>query len=180
METLQWPTDRNLLQVQALQTQHETHMLATHQQMKWRKRKKMSGMRNYSRQFPNKDMLLIMGDFNAKVGADKTNCGRVMEKQRCGVICDNALLTFVWTTTVIVSTIFPQRTIHRVIWKPPDGSFISSTDHILICRKWHRSLQDVQVCHRANGNSDPYLLTFSIKQRLRKVVKQVNNGNIFM
>lgn len=55
----------------------------------------MSGMRNYSRHFPNKDMLLIMGDFNAKVGADKTNCGRVMEKHKCGVICDNALLTFV-------------------------------------------------------------------------------------
>ena len=35
------------------------------------------------------DLLMIIGDMNAKVGADNTNCDRAMGKHGCGVINDN-------------------------------------------------------------------------------------------
>ena len=38
---------------------------------------------------PQHDMLLIMGDINAKVGDDNFNCVRAMGRHRCGVLNNN-------------------------------------------------------------------------------------------
>ena len=38
---------------------------------------------------PKHDMLLIVGDINAKVEMDNSNCEEVMEKHSCGNINDN-------------------------------------------------------------------------------------------
>ena len=38
---------------------------------------------------PRHDMLLIMGDLNAKVGADNTECEKSMDKHGCGTRNDN-------------------------------------------------------------------------------------------
>ena len=35
---------------------------------------------------PQPDMLLIIGDMNAKVGAENSNCERAMGKHGCGVM----------------------------------------------------------------------------------------------
>ena len=124
---------------------------------------------------PQHDMLLIMGDMNAKVGADNTDCDRAMGKHGCGVMNDNGerLIGFcLENNCVIGGTIFPHRNIHKLTWKSPDGSTVNQIDHILINGKWRRSLQDVRVCRGADVNSDHYLVTATIKLKLRKVAKQ--------
>ena len=84
---------------------------------------------------PQHDMLLIMGDMNAKVGADNTDCDRAMGKHGCGVMNDNGerLIGFcLENNCVIGGTIFPHRNIHKLTWKSPDGSTVNQIDHILI------------------------------------------------
>ena len=38
--------------------------------------------------------------------------------------------------------------------------------------KWRKTLQDVRVCRGADAHSDHYLITATIKLKLRKVAKQ--------
>lgn len=124
---------------------------------------------------PQRDLLLIMGDINAKVGNDNTNCERAMGRHGCGVMNDNGerLVDFCLNNNCVIGgTIFPHKTIHKLTWKSPDGSTINQIDHILINGKWRRSLQDLRVCCGADVNSDHYLLTAIIKLKLRKVAKQ--------
>ena len=124
---------------------------------------------------PQHDMLLIMGDLNAKVGAENSNCERAMGRHGCGVMNDNGerLVDFCMNNNCVIGgTIFPHRTIHKLTWKSPDGTTINQIDHIMINGKWRRSLQDVRVCRGADANSDHYLLTAIIKLKLRKVAKQ--------
>ena len=124
---------------------------------------------------PQHDMLLIMGDMNAKVGADNTDCDRAMGKHGCGVknVNGERLIDFCLENNCVVGgTIFPHKNIYKLTCKSPDGSTVNQIDHILINGKWRRSLQDVQVYRGADVNSDHYLVTATIKLKLRKVIKQ--------
>lgn len=119
---------------------------------------------------------MIIGDMNAKVGTDNTNCSRTMGKHGCGVINDKGrcLVDFCLDNNCVIGgTIFPHQNFHKLTWKTPDGSTVNHVNHILIKGKWHTSLLGVQVCCGANVNSDRYLVTTSIKLKLKKVVKQV-------
>lgn len=114
---------------------------------------------------PLHDMLLIVGDMNAKVGPDNNNCDRAIG-HGCGVKNNNGkrLVDFCLENNCIVGgTFFPHKDIHKLTWKSPDGLTTNQIDHILINRKWHRSLQDDRVCRGADANSDHYLVTASIK-----------------
>ena len=120
-------------------------------------------------------MLLIMGDINAKVGDDNSNCVRAMGRHGCGVMYNNGKRLFDFCLNndcVIGGTIFPHKSIHKLTWKSPDGSTINQIGHILITGKWRRSLQDVRACRGADVNSDHYLLTAVVKLKLRKVAKK--------
>ena len=44
---------------------------------------------------PQHDVLLIMGDMNAKTGSDNTDRERAMGREGCGIINDNGLLLVV-------------------------------------------------------------------------------------
>lgn len=81
------------------------------------------------------DMPLIMGDINAKVGDDNSNCARAMGRHGCGVMNNNGerLVDFCLNNDCVIGgTIFPHKSIHKLIWKSPDGSTINQIDHILI------------------------------------------------
>lgn len=120
-------------------------------------------------------MLLIMGDLNAKVGPDNSNCERAMGGHGCCVMNDNGerLVDFCLNNNCVIGgIIFPHRTINKLTWKSPDGSTINHIDHMMINGKWRRSLQDIRVCHGADTNSNHYLVIVIIKLKLRKVTKQ--------
>ena len=66
---------------------------------------------------PQLDMLLITGDFNAKVGNDKNGRGDTMGRHGCGTINDNGerLVEFCLSNRCIIGgTIFPHRDIHKL------------------------------------------------------------------
>ena len=124
---------------------------------------------------PQHDMLLIIGDMNAKVGSENSNCERAMGKHGCGVMNDNGerLVDFCLNNNYVIGgTIFANRDIHKLTWKSPDGRTNNQINHIIINGKWRRSLQDVRVCRGADIYCDHYLVTAHVKLKLHKVVPE--------
>lgn len=121
---------------------------------------------------PQHDLLLIMGDINAKVGSDNSNCEAAMGKHGCGNINDNGerLVDFCLNNNCIIGgTTFPHKNIHKLTWKSPDGRTINQIDHVIINKKWRRSLLDVKVYRGADVSSDHYMLFAKIKLKLMAV-----------
>ena len=80
---------------------------------------------------PQHDVLLIMGDMNAKTGSDNTDRERAMGREGCGIINDNGekFVNFCLNNCVIGGTIFQHKEIHKLTWKSPDGRTVNQIDH---------------------------------------------------
>ena len=85
---------------------------------------------------PKKDVLFIIGDWNAKVGSQKTpvvtgKFGLGMQNeagQRLIEFCqENAL--------VIANTLFQQHKRRHYTWTSPDGQHQNQIDYILCCQR---------------------------------------------
>ncbi|XP_032239018.2 craniofacial development protein 2-like [Nematostella vectensis] len=125
---------------------------------------------------PRHDMLLVIGDLNAKVGTDNTNYERAMGVYGCSTMNNNSelLADFCLNNDLVIGgTIFPHKNIHKLTWRSPDGRTLNQIDHIIINGKWRRSLLNVRVYRGADASSDHNLVVTSVKLKLRKVKKQV-------
>ena len=99
----------------------------------------------------------------AKGGLDNSNCEEVMGKHGCGCIDDNGerrvdFCLIMNNNFVVGGTIFPHKNIHKPTWKSSDGRTIYEINHVIINKKWRRSLLDVKVYRGADVFSDQYML----------------------
>ena len=110
---------------------------------------------------PKRDMKILMGDINAKVGADNTDRELIMGKHGVGEQYENGELFTEFCTfndLFIGGTIFSHKKIHKTTWTSPDGKTENQIDHIAIGRKLKRSLHDVRVKCGADAASDHHLV----------------------
>jgi hypothetical protein len=61
---------------------------------------------------------------------------------------------------------FPHRNIHKHKWTSPGGNTHNQIDHILIDRRKHSSVLDVQSFRAADCDTDHYLVVAKIRERL--------------
>ena len=123
-------------------------------------------------------MTLMMGDFNAKIGADNTGYDDIMGTQGLGVMNENGerfadLCSL--NELVIEGSIFPHKRIHKATWRSPDHITENQIDHICISRKFRRSRRDVRVMRGADVSSDHHLLATTVKLRLKRYNNNPNN-----
>ncbi len=126
---------------------------------------------------PSHDVLIVLGDMNAKVGSNNSGREQVMGKHGLGVINDNGERFCELCTNnnlVIGGTIFPHKRIHKETWTSPDGITKNQIDHFTINKKWRNSLQDVRVYRGADVHSDHNLLVGTLKLKLRKSENPAN------
>uniref|UniRef100_A0A0L8GNS1 Endonuclease/exonuclease/phosphatase domain-containing protein n=1 Tax=Octopus bimaculoides TaxID=37653 RepID=A0A0L8GNS1_OCTBM len=72
---------------------------------------------------PRRDMLILMGDMNAKVGSDNSGRERVMGRNGLGVMNENGELLDDFCAVnelAIGGTLFPHRRCHKATWVSPD------------------------------------------------------------
>ena len=120
---------------------------------------------------PRHDLLVVMGDLNAKVGSDNTDYERVMGKHGMGTRNDNGerLVEFcAMNNLVIGGTLFTHRDIHKLTWTSPNGRDKNQIDHLMINGTWRRSLLDVRTKRSADVGSDHHLVTALIQMKLKK------------
>ena len=93
---------------------------------------------------PSHDVLLVIGDLNARTGSVNIDRERVLSKEVFGTIDNNGetLLEICQENNLVIrGSLFQHKDIHKITWKSPDGRAVSQIDHIIINQKWRRSLQ---------------------------------------
>ena len=121
-------------------------------------------------QAPRRDVKILMGDLNAKVGSDNSGRELTMGRHGTGEQNENGELFTTFCTfndLVIGGTLFPHKTIHKNSWISPDGRTENQIDHFTIGRKWRRSLHDVRVKRGADAASDHHLVVATLKIKLK-------------
>ena len=118
-----------------------------------------------------KDINILMGDFNAKIGSDNTGYEDIMGAHGLGQMNENGerfadLCSL--NQMVIGGSIFPHKRIHKATWRSPDHVTENQIDHICISRQFRRSCQDVRVKRGADAASDHHLLLMTAKLRLKR------------
>src|SRR5574337_515064 len=121
---------------------------------------------------PKKDVLFIIGDWNAKVGSQETP--GVTGKFVLGVQNEagQRLIEFCQENTlVIANTLFQQHKRRLYIWTSPDGQHRNHIDYILCSQRWRSSIQSAKTRPGADCGSDHELLIAKFRPKLKKVGK---------
>ena len=124
---------------------------------------------------PKRNIIILMGDMNAKVGGGNRGKTSVMGQHGADAIMNEngELLTDFCEANemVIGGSLFPRKECHKVTWVSPDRRTHNQIEHVIINRRWRCSLQDVRVKRGADAGSDHHLLMAKVKIRMAKVVK---------
>ena len=119
---------------------------------------------------PPKDVLFIIGDWNAKVGSQETpgvtgkfGLGvRSEAGQRLIEFCqENALAT--------ANTLFQQHKRRLYTWTSPDDQHRNHIDYIHCSQRWRSSIQSAKTRPGTDYGSDHELLMTKFRLRLKKV-----------
>ena len=101
------------------------------------------------RTVPNHDMLMLVGDLNAKVGRETAAfSGTIGRYSLHADSNDNGcrLATFAAEHGLVIGgTLFDHRDVHKATWVSPDLKPRNQINHILISGKFRRSLRDVRA-----------------------------------
>ena len=120
---------------------------------------------------PKRNIIVLMGDFNAKIGSENKGYEDVMGREGLGLMNENGEMFADLCATnslVIGGSLFQHRKIHKATWVSPDLSTANQIDHICISKRFRRSLQDVRVKRGADIASDHHLLVARLKLKLKK------------
>ena len=119
-----------------------------------------------------KDVLFIIGDWNAKVEIQEIS--RVTGKFGLGVQNEagQSLKEFCQENTlVIANTHFQLHKRQLYTWTSTDDQYQHQTDYTLCSQIWRSSLQSAKIRHRADYGSGHELLIVKCRHKLKKVVK---------
>ena len=89
------------------------------------------------------DMILMTGDFNAKVGKNNTDSESAMGKHGLGSRNENGeqFAEFcAFNSLVIGGTLFPYKKVHKATWVSPDHVTENQIDDICISQRFRRSM----------------------------------------
>ena len=121
---------------------------------------------------PKKDVLFIIGDWNAKVGSQETP--EVTGKIGLGVQNEagQRLTEFCQENTlVITNTLFQQHRRRRYTRTSPDCQHQNQIDYILCSQRWRSSIQSAKRRAGADCGSDHELLIAKFRLKWKKVGK---------
>ena len=121
---------------------------------------------------PPRDILFIIGDWNAKVGSQEIP--GVTGKFGFGVQNESGqrLIEFcLENILVITNTLFQQHKRRRYTWTSSDGQHQNQIDYILCSQRWICSIQSAKIRLGADCGSDHKLPITKFRLKLKKVGK---------
>ena len=119
---------------------------------------------------PRRDIVVVMGDFNAKVGKGEGDqfIGRhgVGTRNEAG---DRMHEFCAANDLVAVNTFFEQPPRRLYTWTSPDGQHRNQIDYIMIKARWKSSFLSVKTRPGADCGTDHELLIADFKMRLKRI-----------
>ena len=103
---------------------------------------------------PEKDVLFIMGDWNAKVGSQETP--GVTGKFGLGIRNEagQMLIEFCQENALVITNTLFQHKRRLYTWTSPDGQHQNQIDYILCTQRWRSSIQSAKTRLGADCGSD--------------------------
>ena len=121
---------------------------------------------------PKKDVLFIIGDWNAKVGSQETPGETGKFGLRIWNEAGQRLVEFYQDNAlVIANTLFQQHKRRLYTWTSPDDQHRNQIDYILCSQRWTSSLQSTKTRPGADCGPDHELLIAKFRLKLKKVGK---------
>ena len=120
------------------------------------------------------DMIVVMGDLNAKIGNNNTNREERMGKFGIGIMnaSGERLRDFCSANGFIITgTIFPHKDIHKLTCRSPDGRTVN---HVLVNRNMRTFFLDTRVMRGADVYGDHYLVKTRICLKLARAQERRN------
>ena len=121
---------------------------------------------------PRGDILVIMGDFNAKVGEDRNGWEEVVGKYGLGVRNEagERMLEFCDSNELrIMNTWFEQPKRRLYTWTTPDGKHRNQIDYVLVNKRWKSTIKDVRTRPGADCGTDHEIIVATLQLKLKKL-----------
>ena len=121
---------------------------------------------------PLKDVLFIIGDWNAKVGSQEIP--EVTGKFGLGVRNEarQRIIEFYQENALVIANILFQQYNRRLYtWTSPDGQHGNQIDYVLCSQRWGSSIQSAKTRPGADCGSDHELLIAKFRPKLKKLGK---------
>lgn len=123
-------------------------------------------------QVPKREPLIVLGDFNAKVGSTKNESGlrHIVGLYGLGTRNDRGerLIQFAADNNLtIMNTVFKQHPRRLYTWTSPDGKHRNQIDYVMIRTRWRSSICNAHTLPGADCLSDHELLICGLKLKLR-------------
>ena len=120
---------------------------------------------------PNRDIKIIMGDMNAKIGKvtkPTAACGifGLRDQNERGERLHEFCIA---NNLSITNTMFKHHPHHLYTWTSPDSRTRNQIDYIIMNQKWRASVKNVKTRPSADCNSDHQLLVAKFQLRLRNI-----------
>jgi len=142
-------------------------------------------LENYIDSVPKQDILIIIGDANAKVGNEeiyKEITGAESKHHDSNDNGQRLIALAIEKELKIMSTHFKRKDIHKGTWIIPGGSQTNQIDHVLIQAKNYRMITNVRTYRGADVDSDHMLVVakvgFAVTQKLRRRKRQITRFNM--
>ena len=113
---------------------------------------------------PKRESLVIMGDFNAKIGINEGHvaCG----KHGLGETNERGELLLDWMENnglIAMNTCFPHRVKEKCTWTSPDGQYRNMIDYIIVRKRDRGEVRDSRSLVSADCNSDHQMVWMRMK-----------------
>lgn len=121
---------------------------------------------------PGHDVLILLGDFNAKIGKEeafRTTIGKYSLHDNCNDNGHRLVDLASGCNLVVKSTCFPRKDIHKATWQSPDGATLNQIDHVLINARHASDVVDVKTCRGADIDSDHFMLKIRYRQKISRI-----------
>ena len=117
-----------------------------------------------------KDVLFIVGDWNAKVGSQETPGVTGKFGLRIQNEAGQRLIEFCQENALVIAhTLFQQHKRRLYIWTSPNGQYRNQIDYILCSQRWRSSIQSAKTRLAADCGSDHELLIGKFRLKSKKV-----------
>ena len=121
---------------------------------------------------PEKDVLFITGDWDAKVGNQDIPGVTGKPALRVQNEAGQRLIEFYQENTlVIANTVFQQHKRRLYTWTSPDSQHRNQIDYILCSQRWRSSIQSAKTRLGVDCGPDHELLIAKFRLKLKKVRK---------
>ena len=119
---------------------------------------------------PKKDVLFIIGDWNAKVGSQEIPGITGKFGLRVQNEADQRLTELYQENALVIgNTLFQQHKRRLHTGTSPDSQYQNETDYILCNQRWGSSLQSAKTSPGADSGSDHELLIAKFRLKLKKI-----------